>query len=651
MFLIAIHPSLGFFRIFFLFVVLAMPAGVHNSALASENNSEASAAGQEIEIRTILLPPLVITATRQPARQNTLIGDTTIIDRQSIENLDAAVTTADLLRMQAGIEIKSNGGAGSVTGLQLRGNPTRHSLLLIDGMRSGSATVGEANWAYLPISEIERIEILRGPASFLYGSETIGGVVQVFTRRGQKNSPPRINMELSAGSWQTSSLHLGVSGGSERLLYNIQTTRRQSEGINATLPTHNSFNPDRDGYKLNTLSTGLDWTLAPGHRLQFSLLNASGKNRYDATSYDDSFQADTSGDWYQNVNNSSWNLQSVNRLNDHWSSTLQFGQSRDDTKNHENDGLSSEYNTKQQQLSWQNDFRLPGEGGLLLLGVERQSQRVSGSRDYPVKSRHIDAFLLGWSGVFGTGNTHNLQANLRQDQNSQFGSHNTGMLGYAFSFKPNWRLSLAANEGFKAPSFNDLYWPNYGNHDLRPEKAFNTEVALHFHDAKIRSQASAVVYRNKVKDLISWVDDGTGQWRPQNTKRASLTGFTLNWQQGWREWILQASYDHLEARDQNSGKRLPYRSQNTGRLRIGHQQGDWRWGVEALAANGRRYADESNSVPLDGYQLINLNATYRLSPHWSFFLRGENIFDESYELNKDYNTNGASWFAGIRFNG
>lgn len=582
------------------------------------------------------LDPVLVTATRQATRASDLLSDVTLLEGEAITQAGPASTVAELLARQPGLEMVRTGGPGAGTEIRIRGGSAKHTLLLIDGVRVGSATSGEAAWGRIPMAEVERIEILRGPASALYGSDALGGVVQIFTRRG--DGPPRVHAEAGAGSQDTSSGSLGVAGGSNGWRYSLNTSTFRSEGFDATANPKAKFaNRDRDGYTNTSTSGSLSYTPAKGHELGLTYFNSDGRNRFDsgtsATIARKDHQLETKV--------TSWGAYARNAVSADWTSTLRVGSSEDDQTNYRDGAIYSIFRTEQKQFGWQNDVRLPF--GKALVAVERLDQKVSGSNAYRVDQRTIDSLLGGWSGQFAA---HRLQFSVRRDDNSQFGGKNTGNAAYGYQLSETWRAHASYGTAYRAPTFSELYYPPTaglsGNPDLKPEFARNRELALHYEQGS--HHASATWYLNKVSDLIAWGSRPS----PVNIGSATLEGLTLAYQGTLGGYDLGASADFLDPRDDATGKILSRRARERASLSLGKRVGPWEARAE-MQAVGQRYDADDNLRKLAGYTLFNLYGSYAVARDWSIFARAENIFDRKYELALDYATPGASIFVGIRY--
>lgn len=342
-------------------------------------------------------PTVVVTATRQVTRINEQLSDVTVLERADLDDAGQS-TVAEILSRQPGLEYASNGGPGASSSVYMRGGANaRHTVVLIDGMRVGSASLGQFSWSRLPVSQIERIEILRGPASALYGSDAIGGVIQIFTRRGE--GPTRANVEAGMGTYGTRSVSAGVAGGTAVFNYSVQATHTKTDGFSSRVgPT---YNPDRDGFENNSASANFAYQLAKGHEIGLNLFQSEGSNRYDGTGRTSNYRND--------LNVLNYGLYLKNAFSESWTSTLRAGQSTDKSFDIKNAVASSRFRTIQEQYAWQNDITT--RAGRFLLAAERLRQQVDSSSAFTQNDRTIDSFIFGWNASL---DAHRLQTTLRR---------------------------------------------------------------------------------------------------------------------------------------------------------------------------------------------------------------------------------------------
>ncbi|WP_263768412.1 TonB-dependent receptor domain-containing protein [Propionivibrio soli] len=593
---------------------------------------------------------IVVTATRQAQRANELLSDVSVISREDIEKARPLETLGELLSREGGVEFSSLGGPGASSSIYIRGANAGHTLLLIDGMRVGSATLGTPNIAAIPLSQVERVEILKGSASSLYGSDAIGGVIQVFTRRGQ--GEPTVSAEVAAGSHNTREANAAVSGQANALHYSLRVGKATSDGFSAIGDSSNGqFNDDNDGYSSLNASANVSVDLAKGHELGVQVFHSQTRNEYDALYYDASFRPRTDYNFRSTSTVDSYAAYSKNRLTSNWTSFLRVGRSTDDSKDHSSPTERDDFRTHQDQVVWQNDVKIPF--GSLLLAAESLRQTIDTSGTYAETERTINSLIAGWTGSFSN---HRLQLNARNDRNSQFGNKTTGGAAYGYQIDERWRARAAASTGFKAPSFNDLYFPDDplfggGNPNLKPETSRNREVGINYDTAS--TSASVTAYRNIVSDLIQWSPDDPSDpsnfsWHPHNVGKAKLEGVTLTGRQAIGDVTLRASADFQNHRDETTGKQLILRARRHATLGFDHKLGKLTWGAE-LYASGARYNDTANTVRLGGYTTLALRADYQLDKDFTLFARAGNVFDREYELRKDYETDGRTVFVGVRY--
>lgn len=574
---------------------------------------------------------ITVTATRQAAKASEVLSDVTVIEREEIEQAGQS-TLEELLARQPGVQLYGNGSFGSTSGLFVRGTNTQHVLLLIDGVRVGSATSGGATWSRLPVNQIDRIEILRGPGSSLYGSDAIGGVVQVFTRDGKGPFTPYA--EVGGGSYGTYSGNAGFTGSQNGWRYALDLARYATEGFDSKRGTSGA-DSDKDSFRNWNASGRLAYEFAKGHEAGVHFFHSDGENEFDSGGDDKNRQKVSTLSTFMN-----------NRLTNFWTSKLSFGYSEDDSVNR--GSYNTKYETRQKQYAWQNDFFT--RVGNFLVGIERLEQDVTSTTAYQLTSRTNDSLQLGWQGKFGN---NRFQLSTRRDDNSQFGSKNTGTAAYGYQFSPNWRANVSYGTAFRAPTFNDLYWPyaDYGswgsyqgNPNLQPEFARNREVSV-VYDRGNHSVA-LTWYLNKIENLIA--SSGGLNAMPVNIATARLEGATLAYNGKIGSFDLQTNYNYLDPRNDDTDKLLVRRARHFGGASVGQRIGNFDWRIELQAA-GHRYDDAANNTKLAGYALTNLYGAYRFARDWSVFSRINNVFDRDYTLANGYATPGVNAFVGLRY--
>lgn len=577
------------------------------------------------------VPPLFVTASRSGQPLTDLLADVTLIGPEEIARAGPGGLTA-LLQRQPGIEVITNGGPGSTSGVFMRGANTAQTLVLVDGLRVSSSTSGTTPLEAIPLDQIDHIEILRGPASSLYGADAIGGVIQVFTRRG--GGTFAANAGAGYGTYNTSSVYGGVSGngGDGAWRYALQAGHRQSDGFNAIFnPRNFSYNPDRDGYRNDNVSGSMSFRFAPEQEISAQAFRSRLNAQFDAgPGFDDRTVTTVE----------SYSIASRNRLTAFWTSDLSAAETRDDSNSVAGFG-PSRFLTRQRHYSWQNEL-MPGYGRLTLL-AERREERIDSDTAFDVTSRNTNSVV----GIYQLREGPQLaQASLRRDDSSQFGARTTGTIAYGYAFAAGLRATASFGTAFKAPTFNDLYFPGSSKPDLRPETARNAELALRYSGDAL--SVGLVAYRNRVRDLIVFECDANFNCAPQNIANATLEGVTAELAGHLGQLSAKASIDVQRPTNDASGFLLPRRARRHASFSLMRDAGSLHVSAEVVAGSAR-FDDAANTRRMGGYALLNLTAEYQLGNRWTILARLDNALDKHYELAADFKTAGANAFVGVRW--
>ena len=591
------------------------------------------------------LDPIAVVGSREPQALSRSAADIVVIDAATIR-ASTADSVEDLIRREAGMQLARNGGPGQNTGFFIRGSSTNSTVVLIDGVRIGSATLGQAELEALSLAQVERIEVLRGPASSLYGADAVGGVIQIFTRRG--DGDPRLVAAAALGGYRSREGSVGASGASGGFDYAASLGRDSSRGVSALFPgdRFQSFNPDRDGYARTAGSLQLGFTPAAGHRIAVHALETRLNARYDAAEFaPPDFAADATPDFRNRLTTRVVSADYRGAVTSFWTTTLQASRSVDDLTSGGN--LTSRFVTRREQGIWQNALALAA-GQQLVLAYEHLSERASADVFASDPKRRNDAVVAAYSGQFAA---HGVQADLRRDDNSDYGGNTTGRLGYAYTVVAGLKLRVLAGTTFRAPTFNDLGYPGYGVAGVRPEKGRSIEAGVVWQGAT--ANASATIFRNHVRDLIGYQPDRS--FCPPgpaydfgcagNVARARLSGASFAGGKRWGGFSLRATADLLDAKDADSGERLVRRAAHQESVAADYNAGPWRLGAAMLFVGSR---PEGGAV-LGGYGTFDLRASWRLHRQWQLEAKLLNALDHRIEPVRDYQGLGRQAWLGVRF--
>ena len=590
------------------------------------------------------LDEVVVTATRTPIALADSVAPVQVIGRDEIERSQAR-SLPELLRGRAGIDLHNQGGPGKLTTMSIRGTETDHVLVLVDGVRMGTASAGLVMFHDLPVDQIDRIEIVRGPRSSLYGSEALGGVIQIFTRRDRGAITPRFSAGIGSNALREASA--GIGGGGARGWFGVDAAYQRTDGINACRGSAELFagcfadEPDRDGYRNRSLSARGGVSLGETVTLEGNLLRAEAENEYDGTIFG---------------GNESDNLQEALGATLSWAPssqvqlTLQAGRSRDESDNYYRDGgnddapreFVSTFDTRRDSASLQADFA-PTAGQALTLGIDWQEDLLDGTTAYDIDSRDNTGVFAAYQGRFGA---HRLQASARHDDNGQFGGHATGSLGWGMDFARGLRVNAGYATGFRAPSFNELYFPFSGNPDLGPEKSKGLNLGI---SQDLEGWNWALdAYQTNVDDLIGY----NAMFELIQADEARIRGAEFTLATTVAEWDLALQLSHVNPRNRSEGANydnlLTRRARNTGRVDLDRAFGALRFGLTVNGA-GHRYDDAANLVRLGGYATTDLRLEYAFNSDWTVQARATNVFDRDYETLAWYNQPGREYGLTLRW--
>lgn len=581
---------------------------------------------------------VVVTAARTSQPIVDALPHTTVLGRDDIER-SQAIDLAMLLAAEAGVQLAANGGRGTPTTLFIRGAPTRQVLVLVDGVPlSRQDATGQVGIEHLMLDQVERVEIVRGNVSALYGSGAAGGVVQVFTRRGVGD--PSVSLRAEAGARGFGLLAAHAAGRAGATHWSLGLSGQRDRGQSAIDPIQvPAANPDRDGYRNRSANLQLTQTVADGHALTFGLVHADGRLDYDSAfgAPADLQRSRTRKDLFR--------LSSDNRWSAAWTSHLSLMRQIDDAHFEETGafGFIGDFRTRVDALSWANDYALD-ERTTLLGGVELARQRIvaddgfGGAYD---RSRDVSALYGGVTTRLGP---HSLALNLRHDRVGGVASRSSGRLGWGWQFAAQWKALASVGDAFSAPPLGYLYAPFFGNALLRPELARSVELGLQWATSAHRVRATA--FRTTVRDELDF-DPQTFTFA--NLARTRNHGLELSYAGRIGATDLRASLTAQRPIDAISGQRRLRRSDQLASMSLSHDFGQGlRGGLSARHAGAR---PEVGSTTLAAYTVVDLTAQWQLNRQTQWFGRIENVGDVRYQTAAGYDQPRRGVFVGLRVNG
>jgi len=586
---------------------------------------------------------ITVTAARTPQAASISAAPVQVIERAQIERSQAD-SLLELLRSQAGLYLSNYGGPGQMTALHLRGTASEQVLVLVDGVRIGSATTGSAALQDIPLEHIERLEIVRGPHSSLYGADAIGGVVQLFTRKA--HSGLHYHGLLGTGSHQLQQASAGLSYQAPNNAWlTLHGAWLDTDGIN-TCNGSSSLSqgcfveePDSDGYRNTSFSLRGGYSLFDNLNIESHLLESRATNEFDGSPFGGN-EADNRQQIYGGK------LQWA--ITPQFDLTMQLGRNHDQSSNYyrPSGGKRSPvgiFNTRRDSASMQSDFRFSTHQQLSL-GIDWQQEQVDSDTQYRVSSRKNNGIFAEYINQIGA---HSLQLSARNDDNEQFGKQTTGNLGYSLNFVQGLRFNSSIGTGFRAPTFNDLYYPFGGNPALKPETSTSINLGIaqyteHWHWAL-----------NAYQTLINQAIALGNQYIPFNIAKARIRGAELSGFLNVSGLDINTHVSYTDPRDYartsvHYGNWLPRRARIHGRIDIDKKLPPLQIGA-SIYASGPRFDNVANTLRVSGYGLLDLRAEYPLTSRWLLQAKIANVLDRQYQTIAWYNQPGREYQLRLRY--
>lgn len=554
------------------------------------------------------LDPIVVTATIGPRTAGESLSSVTTLDKKTIREQQPA-EFSDLLRSQPGINVISNGSFGKNTSVYTRGTGSESTIFLVDGIRLRSSTSGSAPWQYFPVDLVDRVEIVRGPRSSLYGADAVGGVIQAFTHE-PGGDDRRGWVEAGGGSFDTQMGSGGISARAGNTRFSLSGVHEETDG------TEIVEGGDDKGFRNTAGIAKVTHELENGGQAGLLLMQSQGNTEFEGGDTD--YRIRLAG------------VRLATPVSDYWDTAFQLSEARDEQDNFRDSG-DSVFNTTARAARWENTLYFSTHE--LALGGELLNEEVESTVGYDENSRTNAAAFSQLRLGFGPSD---VQLSVRLDDNEAYGQETTGGLSLGHALDNHHRVRASYQTSFRAPTFNDLYYPletysfggSYaGNPDLEPEKGRAIELGVSgrynvwFWDA--------AVYQLDVDNLISLETDTGGNTRPANVDEARIRGVELTGGLDYESWRAEAALTLMDPRDSNTDNRLRRRSGTQFRLDLDRDFTNWSLGA-TVNAEGYRYDDAENDERLPGFATLDVRAGWQFARDWSTRLTVDNVFDKEY---------------------
>jgi len=592
--------------------------------------------------KTARLEEITVTASKIEEAVEESPSSIIVIRKSDIEAMNVQFLP-DVLRSVPELNIRQSGGTGKLATVMLRGASAEQVLVMIDGVKVKSTTTGSFDFSGINVADIERIEIIKGPQSTIYGSEAMGGVINIITKKGK--GMPKLDASFEAGSFGTYSPSMTFSGGAEKFDYRITGAYFYTDGISAA-----KAGTERDGYKNASVSGKFGFR--PTEKLE---LEFSGRYYYNRSELDFGTTRPDDPNYVQQGNHLLLSGKAKLYLLNKWEQILTISTVKDILKTRDPDDIfgwhSSNITTGIDTVEWQHNLYLSnvytltagaeyrkekGESIAMPTGVLRFDKSIDNKAVYlNNKLKFFKESLI-------------INAGLRYDDHEMFGSETTYRVGAVYNIKPaDMRIRGNYGIGFRAPTLNDLFWPGAGNPNLKPEKSSSWEIGIEKDIAKDKLSVSITYFDQTYNDLIQWAEVAPWVWQPQNIAKAEVRGIEADAKLKLTDNInVKAGYAYLDTED-TVGKKLSGRPRDKVSISADYRKNNLMLNTQYIYV-GKRYNREGERDELGAYSLVNLNASYKVSKEITLFGRIHNLFDKKYEEVKDFGVYGLSAFGGLR---
>mgnify|MGYP001210684679 FL=1 len=595
---------------------------------------------------------MVVTANRFEQPKSSVIASADVITKQQIEQLQLKTLT-EALKWLPGVQVTNNGGQGQSSDVYIRGNSSSHIIVLLNGVRIGSSTLGSANFSAIPLTGVEKIELVRGARAAIYGADAIGGVINIVTdvdNSGENSAQANVGFggdgykQANAGGYT----RIGDSG-----WFKVGVNAEGADGFDATDETYSPSQPDEDGFERYDLSLEIGSKFNNNWQGRLSGFYHDSSSEYESYESNGKLSPDEQEAKLYNI---AAQLEfEQNQLH----SSFTIAKNRDQSVQVNGEFPGSTIVTDRLVSNWLAAYSFD-DNFKVLGGFEYLKDSVADSDIYDAALGKYQKYdgeerknLATYLSLVAQLNELSLEASLRHDDNDVYGDYTTWQFGAAYNVTQSFRLISSAGTAFKTPTYNDLYWPDYGNPDLKPEESFGYEAGFEAYSDYV--DVRVVGYRSEIDNLISYQGKGVDL----ESSNATIKGVEISASFDTGPFSHFVSVDLLDSDNpvdvaswgqpaQIESKKLNRRAEEVYKWLVSYAYNDFQADL-AYMYQGERFDDTKNLTKLDSYSLVDISLSYDVTEQLKMQAKVSNLFDEDYETVATYNTQERAYYLNAHY--